>query len=179
VNFSGYMFPHQARYLRGYGATYKAKVRSMQTGYLMLGSFGKVQARPENCVTVDSHQTDQYGIPIPVIHFRFSENDITLWRDCDQSMHEIASAMSATVYSSHESAPGGFASHDVGTVRMGKNPKTSVLNSHCQSYDVKNLFVTDGSCFTTSSEKNPTLTIMALSLRAADYIKHQRKMRDL
>ena len=53
---------------------------------------------------------------------------------------------------------------------MGKDPKTSALNSFCQSHDVKNLFVTDGSCFTTSSEKNPTLTIMALSMRAAEYI---------
>jgi len=62
---------------------------------------------------------------------------------------------------------------------MGKNPRTSVLNGHCQAWDVKNLFVTDGSCFTTSSEKNPTLTIMALSLRAADYIKAQRNKGEL
>jgi len=72
-------------------------------------------------------------------------------------------------------APSGFASHEVGTVRMGKDPRASVLNSYCQARDVKNLFVTDGSCFTTSSEKNPTLTIMALSMRAADYIKDQRR----
>ena len=76
-------------------------------------------------------------------------------------------------------APDGFASHEVGTVRMGKNPKTSVLNSFCQTRDVKNLFVTDGSCFTTCSEKNPTLTIMALSVRAADYIKEQRRRGNL
>jgi choline dehydrogenase-like flavoprotein len=62
---------------------------------------------------------------------------------------------------------------------MGKNPRTSILNSFCQAREVKNLFVTDGSCFTTSSEKNPTLTIMALSLRAADYIKQQRRRGDL
>jgi choline dehydrogenase-like flavoprotein len=58
---------------------------------------------------------------------------------------------------------------------MGKNPKTSVLNGYCQAHEVNNLFVTDGSCFTTSSEKNPTLTIMALSLRASEYIKEQRR----
>ena len=70
--------------------------------------------------------------------------------------------------------PGGFASHEVGTVRMGKDARTSALNSYCQSHEVRNLFVTDGSAFTTSSEKNPTLTIMALNVRAADYIKQQR-----
>jgi len=67
----------------------------------------------------------------------------------------------------------------VGTARMGRDPKTSVLNSFCQSHDVKNLFVTDGSSFTTSSEKNPTLTIMALSLRATDYIREQRRKGEL
>ncbi len=71
--------------------------------------------------------------------------------------------------------PSGFASHEVGTIRMGRNPKTSVLNGYCQAHEVKNLFVTDGSCFTTSSEKNPTLTIMALSLRTSEYIKEQRR----
>jgi choline dehydrogenase-like flavoprotein len=75
--------------------------------------------------------------------------------------------------------PSGFASHEVGTVRMVKDARTSVLNSFCQSHDVKNLFVTDGSTFTTSSEKNPTLTIMALSLRAADFIREQRRRGDL
>src|SRR5437764_10513087 len=75
--------------------------------------------------------------------------------------------------------PRGFASHEVGTVRMGRDPKTSALNGYCQSHDVKNLFVTDGSCFTTSSEKNPTLTIMALSMRAAERIAELRKRREL
>ena len=71
------------------------------------------------------------------------------------------------------------ASHENGTVRMGNDRKTSALNSFCQSHDVKNLFVTDGSTFPTSSEKNPTLTIMALSLRASDYIKECRKRGEL
>jgi choline dehydrogenase-like flavoprotein len=62
---------------------------------------------------------------------------------------------------------------------MGKSAKTSALNGFCQSHDVKNLFVTDASTFTTSSEKNPTLTIMALSLRAADYIKERRRRGEL
>ena len=65
--------------------------------------------------------------------------------------------MKGTVFPSFGKAPTGFASHEVGTVRMGKDPRTSVLNSYCQARDVKNLFVTDGSCFTTSSEKNPPL----------------------
>ena len=179
VNFSSYMFPHHAFRLNGYGTAYKEKVRKMQPGYLMLGAFGKVEARAENDVTVHSHQVDEYGIPIPVVHFRFGENDLALWRDQNRSLIEISSNLKAEVFPDLSQAPSGFASHEVGTIRMGKNPKTSVLNSFCQARVVKNVFVTDGSCFTTSSEKNPTLTIMALSLRAADYIKEQRRRGDL
>jgi choline dehydrogenase-like flavoprotein len=179
VNFSSYMFPYQALHLHGYGAEYKTQVRRMQPGYLMLGSFGKVESRPENYVRVDPHHHDEYGIPIPVVHFRFSANDFALWRDCHRSVAEICSNLKGEAFPNFGRAPGGFASHEVGTVRMGKNPKTSVLNGFCQAREVKNVFVTDGSCFTTSSEKNPTLTIMALSLRATDYIKEQRRRGEL
>jgi choline dehydrogenase-like flavoprotein len=179
VNFSSYMFPHQAPRLHGYGPAYKERVRSMQPAYLMLGAFGKVEARPENYVTTEPNRVDEYGIPIPVVHFRFSENDFALWRDKNRSIQEICSNLKGEVFFNLGQAPSGFASHEVGTVRMGKDTKTSVLNSFCQAREVKNLFVTDGSCFTTSSEKNPTLTIMALSLRAADYIKQQRQRGDL
>jgi choline dehydrogenase-like flavoprotein len=179
VNYAGYMFPNQAFYVRGYGAKYKAQVRRMQTGYLFLGAFGKVVSDYRNYVTVDLQQRDAYGIPIPVVHFRFMDNDFALWRDSNRSLLEIASHLKGQVFPGFGKGPGGFASHEVGTIRMGKNPKTSVLNSFCQAWEVKNLFVTDGSCFTTTSEKNPTLTIMALSLRAADYIKEQRRSGDL
>lgn len=179
VNYTSYMFPYQASRLHGYGAAYKARVRQMQTGYLMFGVFGKVESRSQNYVTVDRNQMDEYGIPIPVVHFRFGDNDYALWRDSARSTAEICSNLKGQTFLNFGKAPGGFASHEVGTIRMGGNPKTSVLNSFCQARDVKNLFVTDGSCFTTSSEKNPTLTIMALSLRAADYIRQQRRRGEL
>jgi len=173
------MFPFQARRLAGYGASFKQQVRKMQPGFLVFGSWGKVISRPENCVTVDPHQLDDCGIPIPVVHFRFGRNDWALWRAANESKVEIASHLKGTVFPEFGEAPRGFASHQVGTVRMGKNPRTSVLNSFCQAREVKNLFVTDGSCFTTSSEKNPTLTIMAISMRTADYIKEQHRRREL
>jgi choline dehydrogenase-like flavoprotein len=179
VNFNGYMFPYHASRVPGYGIAYKDRVRKMQPSYLMLGAFGKVEARPQNYIGVDPNRVDDYGIPIPTVHFRFSENDFALWRDNNRSVMEICSKLKGEAFPSFGVTPAGFASHEVGTVRMGTNPKTSVLNSYCQAHDVKNLFVTDGSCFTSSSEKNPTLTIMALSLRTADYIKHQRKMNEL
>ena len=144
-----------------------------------MGSFAKVTAGPENYITVDPKRLDANGIPIPVVRFRFSQNDQALWKQGNQSMLEMFSHLKGKIFSSFGDAPAGFASHEVGTLRMGKDPRTSVLNGYCQAREVKNLFVTDGSCFTTSSEKNPTLTIMALSMRAADYIKEQRRRGEL
>jgi len=179
VNFSSYMFPHHATSLPGYGFAFKERVRKMQPGFLFFGSFAKVTSNSQNYVTVDPNRPDAHGIPTPVVRFRFSENDHALWSASNQGMIEIFSHLKGKVFPSFGKAPSGFASHEVGTIRMGKDPRTSVLNGYCQARDVKNLFVTDGSCFTTSSEKNPTLTIMALSLRAADYIKDQRKRGEL
>ena len=179
VNFNSYMFPYQARQLHGYGRDFKAQVRHLQPGFLFLGTFCKATASAENAVTLDPHRVDAYGIPIPVVNYRFSENDRAMWRDQAQSLVELCARLKATVFTHIGQEPSGFASHEVGTVRMGKDPRTSSLNSFCQSHEVKNLFVTDGSCFTTSSEKNPTLTIMALSARAADYIKRQRRLGEL
>jgi choline dehydrogenase-like flavoprotein len=179
VNYSSYMFPHQATQLPGYGAGFKERVRKMQPGYLSFGAWGKVTSEYGNSITVDPNRLDAHGIPTPVVHFRFSENDHALWQASKQSILEICSHMKGPVFPSFGKGPTGFASHEVGTVRMGKDPRTSVLNGYCQARDVKNLFVTDGSTFTTSSEKNPTLTIMALSLRAADYITEQRKKGEL
>lgn len=179
VNFAGYMFPHQAHSLPGYGAPFKQKIRKMQPGFLFMGSYAKVVATHENYVSVDLKRLDANGIPIPVVRFRFGDNDRALYKQSNQSMLEMFSRMKGTAFHNFGEAPGGFASHEVGTIRMGKNPRTSVLNGYCQAREVKNLFVTDGSCFTTSSEKNPTLTIMALSMRAADYIKDQRKKGEL
>ncbi len=179
VNYAGYMFPHHAKRLPGYGATFKSQVRRMQSGYLMMGGFAKVHARPENRVTVDPHRTDTYGIPIPVVEFRFDDQDLAVYRAMNRTMLEICDRLKADTFPNFADRPRGFASHEVGTVRMRRDPRTSALNGFCQSHDVKNLFVTDGSSFTTFPEKNPTLTIMALSMRAADYIRDQRRKGDL
>jgi len=105
------------------------QVRRMQPGFLFFGIFGKVMATRENRVTVDPHRVDAHGIPIPVMHFRFGENDVALWRDSNRSLAEICANVKSQMFSDMGERPSGFASHEVGTIRMGKNPKTSVLNS--------------------------------------------------
>jgi len=175
VNYDSFMFPRQAMLMKGYGAGFKRQVRTMQPGYLILGGYAKSMAAKQNYVSVDKNKVDAHGIPIPVIHFRFVENDMLVWQAMNKGLHQIVSELSGDVFPDN-GIPSGLASHEVGTIRMGKDPKASALNSFCQSHEVKNLFVTDGSCFTTSSEKNPTLTIMALSMRAAEYIIKQRRL---
>lgn len=179
VQDESFMFPHHAHFLKGFGKDFKQQVRFLQPGMLWMDCFGKVLARPENRVTVDAGRIDPYGIPIPVVHFRFSDNDRALWKDMKAKAREILESARSRTVIDISPVPEGFASHEVGTVRMGNNPRTSVLNKFCQAHDVANLFIVDGSCFVTFPEKNPTLTIMALAARTAQYITHQVKTGDL
>jgi len=178
LNFLSYAFPHQARHLRGYGAGFKRSVRELQPGFSMMGGFGKVLARRENRVTVHPGRRDAYGIPIPVVHFLWHPDDLALYRGMAAAAQEIYEAAGAKLVAA-DARPGGFASHEVGCLRMGQDPKTSVVNRLCQSHEVRNVFVVDGSCFTTFPEKNPTLTIVALALRAADRIVELKRRREL
>jgi choline dehydrogenase-like flavoprotein len=179
VNYDGFMLPKHARRIPGYGVDFKKRVRDMQPGYLMLGGFAKVLAKAENRVTIDPRRVDVFGIPIPVVHFRFDDFDHATFRAMTTAALEISDRLKGTTFRNFGDKPVGFASHEVGTVRMGHDRRTSALNGFCQSHDVKNLFVTDGSCFTTNPEKNPTLTIMALSMRAAARIAELRKKSEL
>jgi choline dehydrogenase-like flavoprotein len=173
--FYGFRYPYQAQYVKGFGAEFKQKVRTLQPGFFHTAGFGKVLARPENRVTVDAARPDAYGIPTPVVRFRFGENDVALWKDMCVKAEEILHNAKAQLVVNTTAGPTGFASHEVGTVRMGNDPKTSVLNSFCQAHDVSNLYVVDGSCFVTFPEKNPTLTIMALAVRTARHMTNNAK----
>jgi choline dehydrogenase-like flavoprotein len=178
LNILSKMSAYQATRLPGFGAQYKTEVRRLQPAGLHFAVFGKLIADPHNRVTVDPNHLDAHGIPIPVVRLRFGENDKAVWQAARESIFEICHNMKCQVFPD-TTHPSGLTGHEVGTARMGKDPKTSVLNSYCQAHEVKNLFVTDGSGFPSLSEKNPTLTIMALSLRAADYIKAQRRKGEL
>ncbi len=167
LNFQSNAAPHHARYVPGYGRGFKRRIRELQPGYSMMGGFGKVLARRSNRVTVDPDRRDAWGIPIPVVEFKWDPNDLALYRGMRAAAREIYEAAGVKLLLEPDERPGGFASHEVGAMRMGDDPRRSVLNRRCQSHEVKNLFVVDGGCFPTFPEKNPTLTIVALALRAA------------
>jgi choline dehydrogenase-like flavoprotein len=154
----------------GYGAAYKEAVRKGRTS-LAISLWGECLGHKENRVEIDRGKVDAWGIPILKINMEWSDNEKKLWHDGRAeaaAMLEAAGAKNITL-TGQFSTPG-FCIHEVGTARMGNDPKTSVLNRYCQSHDVENLFVTDGAAWVSIGCANPTLTMMALTVRACDYI---------
>jgi choline dehydrogenase-like flavoprotein len=141
---------------------------------MSLAGFGECLARYENSCELDPNQVDAWGIPVLRISAAFGDNEKRMVKDMADTAVEMLEAVGAEDIQRREelSAPG-LAIHEVGTARMGLDPKTSVLNRWQQAHDVKNLFVMDGACYPGAACQNPTLTIMALAARACDYLVEQ------
>ncbi|MGH9340790.1 MAG: GMC oxidoreductase [Acidobacteriota bacterium] len=179
IQTASFMYPHHAHRLPGFGTGFKKEVKRLYPALLQMNAYGKVLARWENRVTVNPNHVDNFRIPIPVVHFEFCDSDRALYKDMIAHVEEIYRTAGVELLFKSQQDIAGFASHEVGTCRMGKDPKTSVLNPFCQSHEVPNLFVIDGSCFVTFPEKNPTLTIMALAKRSARHIVEERRKGNL
>ena len=134
-------------------------------------------SRFENFAEIDPDGVvDAWGIPVLKIHIQHSDNERAMAQHAAECSEEILRAAGAEVLSTGGTmtAPGRII-HELGTARMGNDPKTSVLNKWNQVHDVKNVFVTDGAAFVGACNQNPTITIMALTMRACDYIEDERK----
>ncbi|MBV8833350.1 MAG: GMC family oxidoreductase [Acidobacteriaceae bacterium] len=166
-----------AKSLPGFGLDFKKSVKDRYPALLALHPFGEAIPKAENRITVKGSPVDQYGIPIARISYTTAENERRMAADMYDTMLEILHAAKAEIvpFGHGSLEPNGSAIHEHGTCRMGADPKRSALNSFCQMHDVKNVFVVDGSAFTTASEKNPTLTILALAWRATDYMADQMR----
>src|SRR5207253_911464 len=141
---------------------------------------GEMLARWENYIEIDRNVVDAWGIPVLKIHCRWSENENEMARDARENLLALFHALGAEqVRVSRDLANPGAAIHDMGTARMGNDPKKSVLNKYNQAHDAKNLFVVDGAAFVTSGGYGPTLTIGALAARASAYILQQMKRGEL
>ena len=164
------MFPTFAPNLPGFGSDFKKQVKSLYPSHALVWlSGGEMLARKENFVELDPSVRDKWGIPVLRIHCTHCDNDKRIYQDFFERAQELFRAAHGeiTEASPAMSTPGGLI-HEVGTSRMGANPKTSVLNSFCQTHDVPNLFVFGGGCFVTTGDKHPTLTMMALTARGCD-----------
>jgi choline dehydrogenase-like flavoprotein len=165
----------------GFGASLKNDYRRLYgTGFGMAGR-GTAIARADNYCEIDPDVVDKFGIPVLRFHYKWSDAEIKQARHMQDTFQEIMHNMGA-VYGPPEGpetnygleAPGRII-HEVGTVRMGDDPKKSALNKWCQAHDCKNLFVVDAGPFVQQGDKNATWTILALSMRTAEYILDQRK----
>jgi choline dehydrogenase-like flavoprotein len=164
----------------GFGADFKKSLSKPGPWRFSFGGFGECLPNHNNYVELDKAKVDAWGIPTLKIHCGWSENELALRKDMAISAAEMLAAVGGREIEPFErNDPPGFAIHEMGTARMGRDPKTSVLNSFNQAHDVKNLFITDGGAMVSSSCVNPSLTYMALTARACDYAVRQMKKGEL
>jgi choline dehydrogenase-like flavoprotein len=164
----------------GLGADLKAELREPGPWRIGLQGYGECLPRHDNYVDLDPERTDGWGIPLLRVHCAWSENERAIREDIKTQSAEMLEAAGCTGVATYDNnGPPGFSAHEMGTARMGLDPKTSVLNAHNQAHDVPNLFVTDGACMTSSSCVNPSLTYMALTVRAVDYAVAELKRNQL
>jgi choline dehydrogenase-like flavoprotein len=161
--------------LPGFGVDLKQAIKKRYPALVALHPYGEVLGRRENRVTVEGTPLDKYGVPVARIEYQISDNERRMALHMYDTAEEILRAAKAEILPFERGAldVNGGAIHEHSTCRMGADPKRSALNGFCQSHQVKNLFVVDGSAFTTATEKNPTLTILALSWRATDYLAQE------
>ena len=165
----------------GFGAAFKKSlIGDLGPWEMTLYGFGEMLPRHENRIEIDPHLVDAWGIPALRVTCAYGENEKKLLDDMVVSASEMFEAMGATdIRPIKDDNPPGLVIHEMGTARMGRDPRTSVLNSHNQMWDARNVFITDGACMTSSANQNPSITYMALTARAAAYAVAQLNRREL
>lgn len=134
------------------------------------GGFGEILPYHENKITLDKEKKDKWGLPVLAFDVEMKENEFKMRKDMAEDAKEMLEAVGVKdVYTYDREYGFGQGIHEMGTARMGRDPKTSVLNEFNQVWDAKNVFVTDGACMTSAACVNPSLTYMALTARAADH----------
>ncbi len=164
-----------------YGKKLKAEARRYYGSFIRFSGRGEMIANEDSYAEIDPNVVDQWGIPVLRFHWKFSDQEVRQAAHMRQTFRRIIEAMGGKVLATGEKIMwrGGETIHEVGTSRMGADPRTSALNRQCQAWDVKNLFVADGGPFVTNADKNPTLSIMALAWRTCDHVMDQMKKRNI
>ncbi len=167
-------------FFAAYGDELQKKLDSYAGSCVSGSIYGERVPRFENHVRINKAVTDAWGIPVLHIDVKDSDNELNMAKDAANTMEELFKSAGWEILSKTDKFyPPGYSIHEVGTCRMGDNPKISVLNKWNQSHDIKNLFVVDGSAFVTCGWQNPTMTIVSLSMRASEYLAEQMSQRNL
>jgi choline dehydrogenase-like flavoprotein len=175
------MMPTTIRSMPGFGSEFKKMVRDAKApAPFWMAAFGEMLPQADNRVTINREVKDAWGIPVAHIDCKHSDNERQMARHQVEALKEMATAAGFEIHFANPflSAPG-LCIHEIGTARMGSDPRKSVLNKFNQSWDVKNVFVTDGASFVSSGCQNPTLTMMAITARACDYIVDEARRGNL
>lgn len=162
------------------GASLKEAAQEPGPWHINFGAFGECLPYSDNRVTIDKSKKDKWGRPTLKIDCEFRENEKAMSSDMAASTAEMLEAAGyKNVRQRQNMMSPGNANHEMGTARMGKDPRTSVLNAFNQMHEVPNVFITDGSCMTSSSCVNPSLTYMALTARACHYAIAEMKKNNI
>jgi choline dehydrogenase-like flavoprotein len=166
-NYQNHRSVGWARSVKGMGRSYKEAIKARYPAYMTFAPYQEMLPNADSYIDLDYDHLDEYGLPRARRHWKLSDSDWELHSDMKQWCRAILDASKAQIHAvSH--AP--TTNHEIGGCRMGIDPRRSVVNEFCRSHDVPNLYVVDASVFPSASEKNPTLTIMALASRTADHI---------
>ena len=176
-SFHGACARHQ-----GYGVALKAKIEEEYGALVSFAGRGEMIPNAHSYCDIDPDVVDRYGIPVLRFHFRWSDHELKQARHMHETFTTIIETMGGSVVGIANPeregsgiSVGGTIIHELGTIRMGDNPRASALNKHCQAHDVRNLFVADAAPFVSNPDKNPTLTINALAWRTSEYIAEEMR----
>jgi choline dehydrogenase-like flavoprotein len=168
------------RNFAAYGAELERKLNEYHGSSFHMTMMGEVLGRYENHVRINKEKVDAWGIPVLHVETKYTDNEFNMAKDAVETGSAVAEAAGFEVLSKNTVPnPPGYSIHEVGTCRMGDDPRHSVLNKWCQSHDHKNLFVVDGASFTSAGWQNPTMTILALSMRASEYLAGEMRKRNI
>jgi choline dehydrogenase-like flavoprotein len=170
----------------GYGAGIKDEVKKYYGATIGMAGRGESIPQKDNKCEIDSSKVDEFGIPVLKFDYKWTNNEILQVKHMHDTFEEIIHNMGGEVLGKKPTkaqnygiAPPGWIIHEVGTTRMGNDPKTSVVNQHQQLHEVDNVFIVDAGPFVSQADKNPTWTILALAWRTSDYIVEQLKMQNI
>ena len=176
LNFTSHTEGIAAQNFAEYGAGLAKKLQEYNGSGLDIGVMAEVLCRYENHVRISKDVVDDWGIPVLHVQTKYAENEFNLCQDAMETAVELAESAGFEVLAKNaDPNPPGFSIHEVGTCRMGNDPKTSVLNKWGQSHDIKNLFLVDGAAFVSAGWQNPTMTILALAMRSSGYLAEQMR----
>ena len=163
-----------------YGKDFKNNLLRPGPWNFGITAFGEILPYHDNKMYLDYEKLDKWGLPTVTFDASIKENELNMRKDMKQQAQEmIESSGAQEVNGFDDSYAIGLGIHEMGTARMGRDPKTSVLNGNNQVHGVPNLYVTDGACMTSSGCQNPSLTYMALTARAANHAVEELKKRNI